>query len=71
LTAEQLDDKCPEGKTALHYGVEMAGVGGVKALVAAGVDVNARDGKGKTVAEILAAAPSSGIIDRLLNAIAK
>lgn len=71
LTAEELNVKCPEGKTALHYAVEMAGVAAVKNLVAAGLDLDARDGKGRTVQEILDGSEPSGIIDRLKNAITK
>ena len=59
----------PDGKTALHWAVEMASVSAVKALVKAGLDVEARDGKGHTVGEILDAAAPSGIIDRLKAAL--
>ena len=69
LSAEQLNGKCPEGKTDLHWAVEMASVGAVKALVAAGVDVEAKDGKGRTVRTILDAVEQSGIIDRLKAAL--
>ena len=69
LSAEQLNAKCPEGKTALHWAVEMASVGAVKALVAAGADVEAKDGKGRTVGTILDAVEQSGIIDRLKGAL--
>ncbi|KDO29937.1 hypothetical protein SPRG_05127 [Saprolegnia parasitica CBS 223.65] len=69
LTMDELNAVCPEGKTALHYAVEMASAGAVKTLVAAGADVNAVDGKGRTVAMILDQATSSGVIDRLRNAL--
>lgn len=69
LSKEELEVRDPEGKTALHYAVEMASVAAVKALVAAGVDTSARDGKGRTVEEILDNAPSSGVIDRLKSAL--
>ena len=69
LSPADLEARCPEGKTALHYAVEMASVAAVKALVAAGASLESRDGKGHTVAEILDAAPPSGVIDRLKVAI--
>jgi ankyrin repeat protein len=69
LSPEQMGAKCPEGKTALHWAVEMASVGAVKALVAAGADVDAQDGKGRTVGVILDNVESSGIIDRLKSAL--
>ena len=69
LTPEEMAAKCPVGKTALHWAVEMASVGAVKALVAAGADVNAEDGKGRTVGTILDNVESSGIIDRLKSAL--
>ncbi|OQR98690.1 hypothetical protein ACHHYP_08207 [Achlya hypogyna] len=65
LTKDELNAKCPEGKTALHYAIEMASAGAVKTLVAAGADVNAVDGKGRTVAMILDGATASGVIERL------
>lgn len=71
LSAEQLEARCPEGKTALHYSVEMASVAAVKTLVAAGVDLEAVDGKGRTVRSILDGSQPSGIIDRLKNALIK
>ena len=52
LTPVELEAKCPEGKTALHYAVEMASVAAVKALVNAGVNIDATDGKGHTVHQI-------------------
>ena len=69
LSAEQRQSVDPEGKTALHWAVEMASVASVKALIAAGADVEARDGRGHTVTEILDNAPSSGIIERLKAAL--
>lgn len=71
LSAEQLEARCPEGKTALHYAVEMASVAAVKCLVAAGINLEAVDGKGRTVRAILESSPPSGIIDRLKNALIK
>lgn len=71
LKKEDLEIKCPEGKTALHYAVEMASVAAVKRLVVAGADLDAIDGKGRTVKTILESAAPSGIIDRLKNAILK
>ena len=69
LTKDELTATCKEGKTALHWAVEMASVASVKTLVAAGVDIEAKDGKGRTVGEILEAVPQSGIIDRLKKAV--
>jgi hypothetical protein len=71
LKKEELEIRCPEGKTALHYAVEMASVAAVKRLVVAGADLDAVDGKGRTVKIILETAEPSGIIDRLKNAILK
>ena len=51
LKKEELEVRCPEGKTALHYAVEMASVAAVKRLVVAGADLDAVDGKGRTDAE--------------------
>lgn len=69
LEKKDLDGTSPDGKTALHWAVEMASVAAVKELIAAGIDKDARDGKGHTVAEILDAAAPSGVIDRLKLAI--
>ncbi|GMI09804.1 hypothetical protein TrVE_jg7398 [Triparma verrucosa] len=69
LTKDELTATCKEGKSALHWAVEMASVASVKTLVAAGVDIEAKDGKGRTVGEILEAVPQSGIIDRLKKAV--
>ena len=71
LATADIEMKCPEGKTALHYAVEMASVAAVKRLVAAHADVDAVDGKGRTVKAILENSPPSAIIDRLKNAITK
>jgi ankyrin repeat protein len=71
LNAADLEMKCPEGKTALHYAVEMASVAAVKKLISAGANLDAVDGKGMTVKAILDAAPASGVIDRLKIAITK
>ena len=60
---------CPEGKTALHWAVEMASVGAVKVLVRAGIDADAKNAKGQTVRDVLAAAEPSGIIERLQKAL--
>jgi len=68
-TPAQLNAKDPEGKTALHWAVEMASVGAVKALVRAGLDVGAEDGKGRTVGAILDAVEQSGVIERLKKAL--
>ena len=71
LSEAQQAAKCPEGKTALHWAVEMASVGAVKALVEAGADVAAEDGKGRTVGAILDAAAPSGVIERLKKALVR
>jgi ankyrin repeat protein len=71
LKKEDLEIKCPEGKTALHYAVEMASVAAVKRLVIAGADLDAVDGKGRTVTSIIESAATSRIIDRLKNALVK
>jgi ankyrin repeat protein len=69
LTKDDLMATCKEGKTALHWAVEMASVASVKTLVAAGVEIEAKDGKGRTVGDILEAVPQSGIIDRIKKAV--
>lgn len=69
LTEEEKNAVDKEGKTALHWAVEMAAVASVKALVAAGLDVNVKNNKGLTVKDVLDQAASSGIIDRLKKAI--
>jgi hypothetical protein len=71
LSAEDLEATCPEGKTALHYAIEMASVAAVKRLVVAGANLEAVDGKGRTCKGILDSSPPSGIIDRLKNALIK
>ena len=69
LSRDDLEAKCPQGKTALHYAVEMASVAAVLELVKAGANLDARDAKGKTVKDILNEAGNSGVIDRLKVAI--
>ncbi len=69
LTAEELELPCPDGKTAIHWAVEMASVASVKTLVKAGVNTEAKDGKGKTVREILGSVEPSGVIERLQKAL--
>ena len=64
-----LDATDSEGKTALHWAVEMASVAAVKTLIKAGADVGIKDGKGRTVGFILDNAGESGVIDRLKNAL--
>jgi hypothetical protein len=70
LTNDQLNAQCPDGKTALHWAVEMAACGSIKVLVTAGVKKDLEDGRGRTVATILDAAEPSGIIARLQKALA-
>lgn len=69
LTSEDLMRTDPAGKTALHWAVEMASVASVKALVAAGVDVEAKDGKGYTVRDVLDNVEMTGVIQRLKDAL--
>ncbi len=71
LSSSDLMTPDREGKTALHWAVEMASVAAVKSLVAAGADVEALDGKGRSVKVILDNVESSGIIDRLKAALEK
>ena len=65
LSREDLETKCPEGKTALYYAVEMAAVASVKTLVAAGASPDAVDKNGRSIMDVLTNAEPSGIIDRL------
>jgi len=65
----ELELACPEGKTALHWAVEMAAVAAIQRLVAVGADVGARDGKGRTVTAILDAVPQTAVIDRIRAAL--
>ena len=67
--AAGLDATCPDGKTALHWAVEMAAVASVKLLLQAGADRDAKDGKGRTVAFILDHSGESGVIERLKAAL--
>ena len=69
LLPGQIDAKCPDGKTALHWAVEMAAVATVKLLLENGADRNAQDGKGRTVSYILDNSGDSGVIDRLKAAL--
>ena len=69
LSKEELETASPDGKTVLHWAIEMAAVASVQQLVAAGVDRGAKDGKGNTAAEILDHAAASGVIDRLKKAL--
>ncbi len=68
LTTEQLNAKA-DGKTALHWAVEMAAVGAVQQLVRAGIDKEAKDSNGRTVKEILDHNETSGVIERLKAAL--
>ena len=70
LTADEINARDPEGKTALHWAVEMASVGSVKVLRKAGIDVSAKNAKGHTVSDILSAVPMSGVIRRLKESLA-
>ena len=69
LTAEEREMKCPDGKTAIHYAVEMASVAALKTLVAANVNTHAKNKSGLTVYDILNCGPPTGVIARLKNAL--
>jgi ankyrin repeat protein len=69
LSSDELNSRCPDGKTALHWAVEMAAVASVKLLLRHGADLNAFDNKGRTVTFILDNSGESGIIDRLKAAL--
>jgi hypothetical protein len=69
LTQEELNATDKEGKTALHWAVEMAAVASVKTLVKAGIDVDAKNAKGHTVGDVLEQAGDSGVIERLKKAV--
>ena len=49
----------------------MASVASIKTLVTAGIDKEAKDGKGRTVGDILDSVPQSNVIERLKKAIAE
>ncbi|ETV99389.1 hypothetical protein H310_08096 [Aphanomyces invadans] len=70
LSPSELNAQCPEGKTALHYAVEMASVAAIKVLVAANIDRDIKDNKGRTVQDILDGATASGVIERIRSALA-
>ena len=46
-------------------------VASIKALVAAGANKDAKDCKGRTVAEILDSVPPSNVIERLMKALSE
>ena len=70
LSVGDLNDKDPDGKTALHWAVEMASVAAVQRLVAIkDVDSNIKDAKNRTPMDILTQAQPSGIIDRIKAAL--
>eukprot|EP00948_MAST-09A_sp_MAST-9A-sp1_P003378 g3378.t1 len=75
LTAEEVLATDPEGKTALHWAVEMAAVGAIKVLrrAPANIPCTIKDKKGKTVDDILSAATAeqekSGVIKRIRQAL--
>ena len=69
LSPADMNKQCPEGKTALHWAVEMAAVGAVKLLVRHGVDRSIVDGKGRTVHTILDSVEQSNVIKRLKEAL--
>ena len=70
LTASELNSADNQGKTRSALG---RGDGGrsraVRVLVEAGVDRSAKDGKGRTVEDVLDGAEPSGVIDRLRKAV--
>jgi ankyrin repeat protein len=69
LTAEELSMQDRDGKTALHWAVEMAAVAAVKLLVEKGINVDSKDAKGFSVKDVLSKAGESGVIDRLKKAV--
>lgn len=72
LSRQEVNFQDREGKTALHWAVEMAAVGAVSRLVESDlVDPSLADAKGRTPLMILDQAPESGIITRLRNALLK
>ena len=68
-SAGELDAQCPDGKTAVHWAVEMAAAGAIKTLVAAGARTDLEDGRGRTPLAVLEGAPPSGVITRLIKAL--
>jgi ankyrin repeat protein len=65
----ELDAQCPDGKTAVHWAVEMAAAGALKTLVAAGCRTDLTDGRGRTPLAVLEGAAPSGVITRLIKAL--
>ena len=69
LTKEEVNKQDPEGKTALHWAVEMASVAAVSKLVTFdAVDKEVKDKKGRTPRDILKAGEGS-VIGRLEQAL--
>mmetsp|Transcript_14611 Transcript_14611/g.26193 ORF Transcript_14611/g.26193 Transcript_14611/m.26193 type:complete len:382 (-) Transcript_14611:214-1359(-) len=70
LTKEEINSRDREGKTALHWAVEMASVGAINTLVACPkVDQNAKDNKGRTPRGILDGVDDSHVIQRIRKAL--
>ena len=72
LPDDMLDERCPDGKTPLHWAVEMHAVQAVELLLRAGADRDIQDGKGCTVACMLdqmGASDASGVVERLRTAL--
>jgi ankyrin repeat protein len=71
LTKEQINAQDPDGKTALHWAVEMASVAAVSRLVECPeLDTNIKDKKGRTPMGILETG-SGNVIARLKKALLK
>ena len=69
LSTDELNAVSSDGKTALHWAVEMAAVGSVRTLVNAGINPDTKDNKGQSVGDILDNVESSGVIERLKSAL--
>lgn len=72
LSKEQVNARDKDGKTALHMAVEMASVAAITTLVASPkVDASVKDEKGRTPLDIITAAPSTGVTERVKKALLK
>ncbi len=70
LTTEQVNLRCPDGKTALFWAGEMASVASITVLMKVpGIDVSLTNNKGFTILDVLNKAEPSGIIDRIKAAL--
>ena len=69
LTLSEINAICPEGKSALHYAIEMASVGSIKILIKYNINIHIIDKNGLTAMDICNNAVESNIISRLKNAL--